>query len=180
MSWRSKETTLIRQKKPLTILDPLQKSSEAKKDLGVFNALHRSLLSEGHCNCSSDEHESFLCGHYTSNILLVPFHLLIVERRRNLLKKSLRKDLFYLFAGWSGKFGYPFESSQSSQHHHQQHPHHNQHHHQSGSSGGKSFTGEDNNPNSSSSPIVSTTEFEFSALQVREALGWQRVIFMRC
>ncbi|XP_059089513.1 protein furry-like isoform X3 [Tigriopus californicus] len=89
-----------------------------------------------------------------------------LERRRNLLKKSLRKDLFYLFAGWSGKFGYPFESSQSNQHHHQQHPHHhNQHHHQSGSSGGKSFTGDENNPNSSSSPIVSTTEFEFSALQ---------------
>lgn len=27
------------------------------------------------------------------------------------MKKNLRRNLFYLFAGWSGKFGHPFESS---------------------------------------------------------------------
>ena len=37
-----------------------------------------------------------------------------VERRRNLLKKDLRRNLFYLFAGWSGRFGQPFSHSRSS------------------------------------------------------------------
>jgi len=34
-----------------------------------------------------------------------------VDRRRNLLKKDLRRNLFYLFAGWSGRFGLPFAHS---------------------------------------------------------------------
>ena len=32
-----------------------------------------------------------------------------VEKRRHLLKKDLRNSLFYLFAGWSGKFGQAFD-----------------------------------------------------------------------
>ena len=33
----------------------------------------------------------------------------LVDRRRNLLKKDLRRNLFYLFGSWSGRFGAPFD-----------------------------------------------------------------------
>ena len=37
-----------------------------------------------------------------------------LEQRRNLLKKDLRKNLFYLFASWAGKYGQPFVKSSST------------------------------------------------------------------
>jgi hypothetical protein len=37
-----------------------------------------------------------------------------LEQRKDLLKKDLKCNLFYLFAGWSGKFGQPFEQSHNS------------------------------------------------------------------
>ena len=37
-----------------------------------------------------------------------------VEKQRHLLKKDLRNNLFYLFAGWSGKFGQAFDQSSLS------------------------------------------------------------------
>ena len=37
-----------------------------------------------------------------------------LEQRKDLLKKDLKCNLFYLFAGWSGRFGQPFEQSHSS------------------------------------------------------------------
>ena len=48
--------------------------------------------------------------HFASFIrqLIGSFNL---EQRRNLLKKDLRRSLFYLFASWAGKFGYPFEKA---------------------------------------------------------------------
>jgi hypothetical protein len=36
---------------------------------------------------------------------------LLVEARKDLLRKDLRRKLFYLFASWSGRFGMPFESA---------------------------------------------------------------------
>ena len=36
-----------------------------------------------------------------------------LEQRRNLLKKDLRRNLFYLFASWAGKYGQPFVMKQS-------------------------------------------------------------------
>ena len=32
-----------------------------------------------------------------------------VERRRSLLKRDLRRHLFYLFSSWSGRYGAPFD-----------------------------------------------------------------------
>ncbi len=51
--------------------------------------------------------------HFASFIrqLIGSFNL---ERRRNLLRKDLRRNLFYLFASWSGKFGLPFDQVKSS------------------------------------------------------------------
>ena len=48
--------------------------------------------------------------HFASFIrqLIGSFNL---EQRRNLLKKDLRRNLFYLFTSWAGKFGNPFEKS---------------------------------------------------------------------
>ena len=72
-----------------------------------------------------------------------------VDRRRNLLKKELRRNLFYLFAGWSGRFSLPFE--------------------------GKASLADD--PAAASAIVASaaaatspTTEFEFSALKVNSLL----------
>ncbi len=79
-----------------------------------------------------------------------------MERRRNLLKKELRRNLFYLFSGWSGKFGLPFEGggggkggavSEDAA--------------AAGGGGGGSAAA----PASSAWPPI--TEFEFSALRVR-------------
>ena len=38
-----------------------------------------------------------------------------LEQRRNLLKKDLRRNLFYLFASWAGKYGQPFVKQSQSQ-----------------------------------------------------------------
>ena len=40
-----------------------------------------------------------------------------LEQRRNLLKKDLRRNLFYLFASWAGKYGQPFVKQSQSQSH---------------------------------------------------------------
>ena len=37
-----------------------------------------------------------------------------LEQRKDLLKKDLKSNLFYLFAGWSGRFGQPFEQCHNS------------------------------------------------------------------
>ena len=96
---------------------------------------------------------------------------LAVERRRNLLKRELRRDLFYLFSSWSGIYGTPFDKSSpgvggglapnaaisaaanvavsfSAA---------------AASTSGSGGTGE-------AEPPTATSEFEFSALQVSEGL----------
>lgn len=70
--------------------------------------------------------------------LFYNFTFVLVEKRKNLMKKDLRRNLFYLFAAWSGKFGRPIETNP-----------------------GKSVSKED----SPTSAI--TNDFEFSSLQVR-------------
>ncbi len=90
-----------------------------------------------------------------------------MERRRNLLKKDLRRNLFYLFAGWSGKFGAALDGASASS---------SSFTSASAADRGKS-AGEDSNAAASAASAAAAaaaiansgppiTEFEFSALRV--------------
>ena len=98
------------------------------------------------------------------------FLSLTVERRKNLLRKELRRDLFYLFAGWAGKHGQAFDPNHASgggqAHGGQQQQ--SQHQQQQQKSSYAGLTSED----TASSSL--TGDFEFSALQVR----WRRLTYL--
>ena len=89
-----------------------------------------------------------------------------MERRKNLLRKELRRDLFYLFAGWAGKHGQAFDpnnsAAQGGQPHGSQQQGSQQQQQQQQQHSNKSAAASDESGGVSSL----TGDFEFSALQV--------------
>ena len=69
----------------------------------------RLYLETPEVNTSTSDSVKEIKGHFAIFIrqLIGSFSL---EQRRNLLKKDLRRNLFYLFASWAGKYGHPFSS----------------------------------------------------------------------